>query len=178
MLLCFVRERCFGGAFVLQIANCSKSCKSCCLILHSFVTGVEINLKPLIACWLDCRKSDSLRDILGMFHFPPFLCVKAYILKCVCALCVLCFLFCSAVVKASFFRVREHVMLPFHYSRIITSHPKVPVSTCARGCEQISSSWPRVFILRQEIEKYTAWRGVRTGFYSELVSRRQNCIIE
>ena len=162
----------------IRLANCSKSCKSCCLILHSFVTGVEINLKPLIACWLDCRKSDSLRDILGMFHFPPFLCVKAYILKCVCALCVLCFLFCSAVVKASFFRVREHVMLPFHYSRIITSHPKVPVSTCARGCEQISSSWPRVFILRQEIEKYTAWRGVRTGFYSELVSRRQNCIIE
>ena len=47
-------------------------------------------------------------------------------------------------------------MLPFHYSRIITSHSKVPVSACARGCEQISSSWPRVFILRQEIEKYTA----------------------
>ena len=93
-VLCFVCERCFGGAFVLHIANCSKSCKSWCLISHSFVTGVGINLRPLIACRLDCQKFDSLRDIVGMSHLSPFLWLKAYILECVYALCVLCFLFC------------------------------------------------------------------------------------
>ena len=65
----------------------SKSCKS-------FVTGVEMNLRLLIACWLDSQKFDSLRDSLGMFYAFPFLWLKAYILKCVYALCVLCFLFC------------------------------------------------------------------------------------
>ena len=44
-------------------------------------------------------------------------------------------LFASAVIKASFFRVKEHLMLPFHYSRIITSHSEVPMSTRARGWE-------------------------------------------
>ena len=44
-------------------------------------------------------------------------------------------LFASAVIKASFFRVKEHLMLPFNYSRIITSHSEVPMSTCARGWE-------------------------------------------
>ena len=121
----------------MHIANCSKSCKSWCLISHSFVTGVGINLRPLIACRLDCQKFDSLRDIVGMSHLSPFLWLKAYILECVYALCVLCFCSASTVVKASFFRVREHVMLPFHYSRIITSHSKLPVSTCAQGVNKL-----------------------------------------
>ena len=46
--------------------------------------------------------------------------------------------FCSAsAVKARFFRVREYVMLPFHYSRIITPHSKVPVSTRAWGVNKL-----------------------------------------
>ena len=44
VVVCFVCERCFGGAFALRIDE--KSCKSCCPILHPFATGVGINLRP------------------------------------------------------------------------------------------------------------------------------------
>ena len=65
--------------------------------------------------------------------------------------------FCSAsAVKARFFRVREYVMLPFHYSRIITPHSKVPVSTRAWGvnklvhhgcaCAYSSSIWKSILL--------------------------------
>ena len=85
-------------------------------------------------CWDEVETFDSkLTWLLGMFHLSPFLWLL------VSSLCLVSYAFClaSAVVRARFFRVREHVMLPFHYSRIITPHSIVPVSTRARGVNKL-----------------------------------------
>ena len=54
VVVCFVCEKCFGGAFALRIDE--KSCKSCCPILHPFATGVGINLRPFEHADLTVRK--------------------------------------------------------------------------------------------------------------------------
>ena len=115
-VLCFFRER-RRGAFLQIVQNLAWLVAKFFIRLSRMLGWVW---DTLIARWLDCQKVDSMRIFFwGIFPLSPYLWLKAYILKCVYALCVLCFIFfTSTVVKASFLRVREHIVFHRFYLQV------------------------------------------------------------